>query len=166
VTGVQTCALPICDPQIDDFYGKRNIYAVDALDQKAYQGFVAKTSAEDLAYLNAGKQLYELTFENFGGLVMPLIIEATFADGSNKVSRIPAEIWRVEELKVSKVFVFDQPVVSFRLDPFLETADTDLDNNTWPRSMQPTRYQLYKQEQTRENPMQRQQRLEQMQRGN
>ncbi|MEN9967911.1 MAG: hypothetical protein RIR94_79 [Bacteroidota bacterium] len=154
------------DPQIDDFYGKRNIYAVDALDQKAYQGFVAKTSAEDLAYLNAGKQLYELTFENFGGLVMPLIIEATFADGSKKVERIPAEIWRIEELKVSKVFVYEQAVVSFRLDPFLETADTDLDNNTWPRVLQPTRYQLYKQEQTRENPMQRQQRLEQMQRGN
>ena len=154
------------DAQIDDFYGKRNIYAVDALDQKAYQGFIAKTSAEDLAYLNAGKQLYELTFENFGGLVMPLIIEVTFADGSTKVERMPAEIWRIEELKVSKVFVYDQAVVSFKLDPFLETADTDLDNNTWPRVMQATRYQLYKQEQTRENPMQRQQRLEQMQRGN
>ncbi|MDP4596810.1 MAG: M1 family metallopeptidase [Crocinitomicaceae bacterium] len=154
------------DAQIDDFYAKRNIYAVDALDQKAYQSFVSKTSAEDLAYLNAGKQLYELSFENYGGLVMPLIIEATFADGSTKVERIPAEIWRIKELKVSKVFVYDLPVVSFRLDPFLETADTDLDNNTWPRSMQPTRYQLYKQEQNRENPMQRQQRLEQMQRGN
>ena len=154
------------DPQIDDFYGKRNIYEVDALDQKAYESFVAKTSAEDLAYLKAGKQLYELTFENLGGLVMPLIIEATFADGSKKVERIPAEIWRIEELKVSKVFVYDQEVVSFRVDPFLETADTDLDNNPWPRIMQPTRYQLYKQEQTRENPMQRQQRIEQMQRGN
>ena len=154
------------DPQIDDFYGKRNIYEVDALDQKAYESFVAKTSAEDLAYLKAGKQLYELTFENLGGLVMPLIIEATFADGSKKVERIPAEIWRIEELKVSKVFVYDQEVVSFSVDPFLETADTDLDNNTWPRVMQPTRYQLYKQEQTRENPMQRQQRIEQMQRGN
>ena len=154
------------DPQIDDFYGKRNIYEVDALDQKAYENFVAKTSPEDLAYLNVAKQLYELTFENLGGLVMPLIIEATFADGSTKVERIPAEIWRIEELKVSKVFVYDQAVVSFRIDPFLETADTDLDNNTWPRILQPTRYQLYKQEQTRENPMQRQQRLEQMQRGN
>jgi hypothetical protein len=154
------------DAQIDDFYAKRNIYAVDAIDRKDYQTFVSKTSAEDLAYLNAGKQLYELTFENLGGLVMPLIIEATFADGSTKVERIPAEIWRIEELKVSKVFVYDQPVVSFRLDPFLETADTDLDNNTWPRVMLPTRYQLYKQESKRENPMQRQQRLEQMQGGN
>jgi hypothetical protein len=147
------------DAQIDDFYAKRNIYTVDAIDRKDYQTFVAKTSEEDLAYLNAGKQLYELTFENLGGLVMPLIIEATFTDGSTKVARIPAEIWRVEELKVSKVFVYDQPVVSFRLDPFLETADTDLDNNTWPKVMLPTRYQLYKQEPKR-------QRLEQMQGGN
>jgi hypothetical protein len=154
------------DANIDDFYAKRDLYKVDALDQKAYESFISKTSPEDLAYLNAGKQLYELSFENIGGIVMPLIIEATFADGSKKVERIPAEIWRIEELKVSKVFIYDQPVVSFRLDPFLETADTDLDNNTWPRQMQPTRYQLYKQEQTRENPMQRQQRLEQMQRGN
>ena len=154
------------DANIDDFYAKRDLYKVDALDEKAYQSFLSKTSPEDLAYLNAGKQLYELSFENIGGIVMPLIIEATFADGSTKVERIPAEIWRIEEQKVSKVFIYDKDVVSFRLDPFLETADTDLDNNTWPRQLQPTRYQLYKQEQTRENPMQRQQRLEQMQRGN
>jgi hypothetical protein len=154
------------DANIDDFYAKRDLYKVDALDEKAYQSFLSKTSPEDLAYLNAGKQLYELSFENIGGIVMPLIIEATFADGSTKVERIPAEIWRIEEQKVSKVFIYDKEVVSFRLDPFLETADTDLDNNTWPRQLQPTRYQLYKQEQTRENPMQRQQRLEQMQRGN
>jgi len=154
------------DSAIDDFYAKRDLYKVDALDLKEYQSFVSKASPEDLAYLNAGKQLYELSFDNIGGLVMPLIIEATFADGSKKVERIPAEIWRIEELKVSKVFVYDQPVVSFRLDPFLETADTDLDNNSWPRTLQPTRYQLYKQEQKRENPMQRQQRLEQLERGN
>lgn len=154
------------DANIDDFYAKRDLYKVDALDEKAYQSFLSKTSPEDVAYLNAGKQLYELSFENIGGIVMPLIIEATFADGSTKVERIPAEIWRIEEQKVSKVFIYDKEVVSFRLDPFLETADTDLDNNTWPRQLQPTRYQLYKQEQTRENPMQRQQRLEQMQRGN
>jgi hypothetical protein len=154
------------DASIDDFYAKRDLYKVDALDEKAYQSFLSKTSPEDLAYLNAGKQLYELSFENIGGIVMPLIIEATFADGSTKVERIPAEIWRIEEQKVSKVFIYEKEVVSFRLDPFLETADTDLDNNTWPRQLQPTRYQLYKQEQTRENPMQRQQRLEQMQRGN
>jgi hypothetical protein len=155
------------DPNIDDFYGNRNIYFVDALDKKEYEEFCAKIDAKDLAYLNSNKQFYEISFKNVGGLVMPLIMEFTFADGTTEVRRIPAEIWRVYEEKVSKVFIFDKEVKSFRLDPFLETADTDLNNNTWPREMQATRYQLYKQEQTRkENPMQRQIRVEELQKKN
>ena len=155
------------DPNIDDFYGKRNIYFVDALDKKEYEEFCAKLDAKDLEYLNSNKQFYEISFKNVGGLVMPLIIEFTFADGTTEVRRIPVEIWRVYEEKVSKVFIFDKEVKSFRLDPFLETADTDLNNNTWPREMQATRYQLYKQEQSRkENPMQRQLRVDELQKKN
>jgi hypothetical protein len=155
------------DPNIDDFYGQRNIYFVDVLDKKEYEEFCAKLDAKDLAYLNANKQFYEISFKNVGGLVMPLILEFTFEDGTTEVQRIPAEIWRVYEEKVSKVFIFDKVVKSFRLDPFLETADTDLNNNTWPREMQATRYQLYKQEQTRkENPMQRQLRVDELQKKN
>ena len=155
------------DPNIDDFYGKRNIYFVDALDKKEYEEFCAKLDAKDLEYLNSNKQFYEISFKNVGGLVMPLIIEFTFTDGTTEVRRIPAEIWRVYEEKVSKVFIFDKEVKSFRLDPFLETADTDLNNNTWPREMQATRYQLYKQEQSRkENPMQRQLRVDELQKKN
>lgn len=155
------------DPNIDDFYGNRNIYFVDALDKKEYEEFCAKLDAKDLAYLNSNKQFYEISFKNVGGLVMPLIIEFTFVDGTTEVRRIPAEIWRIYEEKVSKVFIFDKEVKSFRLDPFLETADTDLNNNTWPREMQATRYQLYKQEQTRkENPMQRQLRVDELQKKN
>ena len=155
------------DPNIDDFYGKRNIYFVDALDKKEYEEFCAKLDAKDLEYLNANKQFYEISFKNVGGLVMPLIMEFTFADGTTEVRRIPAEIWRIYEEKVSKVFIFDKEVKSFRLDPFLETADTDLNNNSWPREMQATRYQLYKQEQTRkENPMQRQLRVDELQKKN
>ena len=154
------------DPKIDDFYATRKVFEVDALDRVAYANFVANNDTALIDYLNANKQFYELSFENIGGLVMPLIIEVTFIDGSKKVERIPAEIWRIQEQNVSKVFVYDQPVLSFRLDPFLETADTDLDNNTWPRILQPSRYQMFKQQQTRENPMQRQQRLEQLQQGN
>ncbi len=155
------------DPNIDDFYGQRNIYFVDALDKKEYEEFCAKLDAKDLEYLNSNKQFYEISFKNVGGLVMPLIIEFTFADGTTEVRRIPAEIWRIYEEKVSKVFIFDKEVKSFRLDPFLETADTDLNNNTWPREMQATRYQLYKQEESRkENPMQRQLRVDELQKKN
>ncbi|MEY3425560.1 MAG: hypothetical protein RL679_918 [Bacteroidota bacterium] len=151
------------DPAIDDYYAKRNIYLIDALDRKEYDDFKQKLTAEDLKLLNANKQFYELTFSNIGGLVTPLIIEVTFVDNSTEVIRIPAEIWRQYENKVSKVLIFDKEVISFRLDPFLETADTDLNNNSWPTRIEPTRYELFKQKSMGENPMQRQKRLEELQ---
>ncbi|MCE2713045.1 MAG: M1 family metallopeptidase [Cryomorphaceae bacterium] len=151
------------DPAIDDFYARRNIYKVDALDIKEYEEFQKKLSPEDKKLLSSNKQFYELTFSNIGGLVMPLIIEATYADNTKEVFRIPAEIWRQYEEKVSKVLILDKEVISFRLDPFLETADTDLENNSWPKQVLPTRYDLFKQKQTGENPMQRQKRLESLQ---
>ncbi|MDC3309239.1 hypothetical protein OAV26_03315, partial [Crocinitomicaceae bacterium] len=74
------------------------------------------------------------------------------------------EIWRRSEVDVSKVFILDKEVVSFRLDPLLETADTDLYNNSWPRELIPSRYDLFKQQKMRkrrdENPMQRQKRVD------
>jgi hypothetical protein len=150
------------DDDIDDFYAKRDIYAVDALHQKEYEEFKERLSKEDLELLNSGKQFYELNFSNIGGIPMPLILEFTFDDNSSEVVRIPAEIWRRHEEEVSKVFIFDKEVSSIRLDPFLETADTDLNNNSWPAEQQQTRFELFKQKRTRENPMQRQKRLEEM----
>ncbi len=151
------------DKNIDDFYAKRDIYFVDALDKKEYKDFLSKIDPKDLELLNADKQFYEVSFSNVGGLVMPLIIEFTFEDNTKEVMRIPAEIWRMYEDKVSRVFIFDKVVKSMRLDPFLETADVDLDNNSWPQQTQPTRYQLFKQQQTtRENPMQRQLRVNEL----
>lgn len=151
------------DTSIDDFYAKRNIYVVDTLDKKDYTEFKAKLAKDELDLLNANKQFYELSFSNIGGLVMPLILEFTFEDGSKEVRRIPAEIWRMYEDKVSKVFIFDKVLTSVRLDPFLETADTDLDNNSWPTEIQPTRYQMFKQQNSnRENPMQRQKRVDEL----
>lgn len=93
---------------------------------------------------------------------MPIIIEFTFADGSTEVQRIPAEIWRRDEEKVSRVFIFDKEVSSLKVDPFLETADTDLNNNSWPTRQTPTRFELFKERQTQENPMQRDKRLKEL----
>ena len=118
-------------------------------------------------YLSLSKALKDVCpdgidghFENVGGLVMPIILRFTFSDDSTEVIRIPVEIWRQYEDKVSKVFIFDKEVKEIRLDPFLETADVDLNNNAWPAEIQPSRYQLFKQNQPKENPMQRQKRVD------
>ncbi len=63
----------------------------------------------------------------------------------DEVIRIPAEIWQVDNYNVSKIFKFEKQVKTITLDPFLETADVNLDNNYWPPKIQPTRLELYKQ---------------------
>lgn len=148
------------DTTIDDFYAKRDIYKVDRLDKKEYDEFQAKLTPEQKKLLDSKKQFYELAFTNKGGLVSPLIIQAKFADGSTEEVRIPAEIWRMDDETVTKVLIFDKPVVSFQLDPFLETADCDMNNNSFPPAAKPTKFQLFQQKQGNENPMQRQKRLE------
>lgn len=147
-------------PELEDFYNKRDIYKVDAIDYEEYEELKSKLSDKDIELLNSGKHFYELQFENIGGLVMPLIIEVTFADESTEVIRIPAEIWKMDNDHVSKVFIFDQEVKSFQLDPFLETADTDLSNNSWPKRVEPSKFNLFRENRPQENPMQRQRRLE------
>jgi hypothetical protein len=148
------------DTLIDDFYAKRDLYKVDRLDKQEYEELQSKLTPEQKKILESKKQFYELSFTNKGGLVTPLIIQATFADGTTKLINIPAEIWRMDDVTVTKVLIFDQPVVSFQLDPFLETADCDVSNNSFPSISKPTRFQLFQQKQGNENPMQRQKRLE------
>ena len=158
------------DSNIDDFYAKRDLYKVDKLDEKEYERFLTRINDEDKSLFNANKFFYELTFKNIGGLVMPLIIKVTYLDESAEIIRIPAEIWRRSEEIVSKVFILDKEVAYFRLDPLLETADTDLYNNSWPREVVPSRYDLFKERkmrsQQRENPMQRQKRVDKLMDGN
>ncbi|MGF7079656.1 M1 family metallopeptidase [Mucilaginibacter sp. UYCu711] len=92
-----------------------------------------------------GKFFYELNFSNKGGLVMPIIVEFTFKDGSKMIDRIPAQIWRLNEKTASKFYVQDQQVTSIKLDPMRETADIDESNNYWGKMPDPTKFQLFKQ---------------------
>ena len=92
---------------------------------------------------NDNRYYYELTFNNIGGLVSPVIIRAFLENGTTEIIRIPAEIWLKNDKEVSKVFVFKYKVKGFQLDPFLETADTNMINNVWPARKTPSRYKLF-----------------------
>lgn len=87
---------------------------------------------------------------------MPVILEFEYSDGSKEVHRIPAEIWKMNDKEVSKVFFSEKELVRVVLDPFLETADTDRGNNYWPPKQEPTRFELFKRRSyDNENQMQR-----------
>jgi hypothetical protein len=176
------------DPKTRDFYDSYDEFAdiTDASDRRRYETMLNDADLSDemkakIMEKMSGKSKYEelidelsdnerrlakredhfykIKFKNIGGLVMPLIIEMTFEDGSTDVVRVPVEIWRFNRPEVSKVFKTEKKVVSFMLDPFRETADTFRDNNHWPPKNEPTLFDIYKYDSSSwyggSNPMQR-----------
>jgi hypothetical protein len=79
------------------------------------------------------KNIYQVKFKNIGGLVTPLVIEWTFKDGSKEIETLPAEVWRINEYEVTRIFVKEKEVVNIVLDPKFELADVEMSNNTFPR---------------------------------
>ncbi|KAA8485273.1 aminopeptidase N [Arcticibacter tournemirensis] len=136
------------DTSLKDFYNKFDRFEVRANSVESFNDYYNSLTAEEKELYNSKKNFYELSFSNIGGLVMPIIIEWTYADGSKEVERIPAYIWRKDENNVTRVFAKDKDVVSVKLDPYRETADIDESNNSWPRQYQPSRFELFKQKQS------------------
>jgi hypothetical protein len=149
------------DTSLQDFYNKWNRFEVDKTADQQFKTFYKGLSPDEKKLYDSKKYFYELDFSNNGGLVMPLIIQWTFADGSKEMERISAYIWRKNEQRVTKVFAKDKEVLSVMLDPYRETADIEESNNYWPRETLPTRFDLFKQQttprgsSTGSNPMQR-----------
>ncbi len=145
------------DPTIDDFYTNYDPLEVDIIDEEQHDKFLASLSEDEKAMLEADKHFYQMTFENIGGIPMPIIIELQYADGTTEVKKIPAEIWRFDAKTVTKTIVTDKAVTNVVLDPFLETADVDTDNNEISAPKKADRFELYKRGQRGggENPMQR-----------
>ncbi|WP_167619223.1 M1 family metallopeptidase [Maribellus sediminis] len=132
------------NPEAADFYTTYDKYKVTEKDKKEYERFLSSLDEDEKELLGSNLNFYQLDFKNVGGLVMPLIIKFEFTDGTEEVQRIPAEIWRKNNEEVSKLFMFNKEVKQIMLDPFYETADTDMDNNYWPERQQPSRFQVYK----------------------
>ncbi len=139
--------IPIVDqyPVTRDKYNDDNPYAVTPEDEKKYEEYKKNLTPEEQKLLNETNYFYELTVENVGGLIMPLIFEFTFEDGTKQIERIPAEIWKMSEASASKVFRFGKKVTKIALDPLLETADVELNNNFWPTRNVPSQFELFKQ---------------------
>lgn len=132
-------------PDLDDKYNTANPYEVTDKDKEEYDEFMAGLSEENAALLGLGYNFYQIDFENIGGLVMPLIIRFTFTDNTEQIVKIPAEIWRYNDKEISKVFYFKKEVIQIELDPFLETADCDMENNNWPRKAIPSKFDIFEQ---------------------
>ena len=91
-------------------------------------------SSEEKATMEAPKYFYELKFEKPGDLVMPIIVEFEYEDGTKERKQYPAQIWRKNDAEVTKVFPATKAIKKITIDPDEETADVDLSNNSWPKT--------------------------------
>lgn len=146
------------DTKLQDYYNSYKPWETEDSVQTIERTLYAETFTEKEKKERFGdKNYYELFFSNKGGLVMPVIIEWTFEDGTTEIERIPVEIWRKNENEFTKVFMKTKEVTAIRIDPYKETADIDESNNNWPVKELPNRFQVFKSHKTADqpNPMQK-----------
>jgi len=131
-------------PSLNDMYIGQDPNALTEREKMMNQRVLESLTEKEKALLEKGFEFYQLDFENIGGLVMPIILEFTFSDDSKELIRIPAEIWKRNNYNVSKVFIFEKTVKSVQMDPYIETADVDTGNNSWPSQVTPSRFSIFK----------------------
>jgi predicted secreted protein len=135
---------------VTDFYDDNDRFTVTNKERNAYQEFLKGLKPWERKVLDRAVEednnYYVLEFSNLGGLVMPILLELTYADGTTDSQYVPAEIWRRTPNKVSKLIVTEKSkqLVSVAVDPGWETADVDVENNYYPRRIIPSRVEAYK----------------------
>ncbi len=141
-------------PDLLDFYNRYDEFEVTPQDEEAFADFLDELEDWQRELLEDRSHFYVIDFENIGGLVTPLPLRITYEDGTTKEMTIPAEIWRQDGERTSKLLVTDQPVTSILLDPYDETADANTHNNRFPRRAIESRFKAFKRERDK-NPMQK-----------
>jgi hypothetical protein len=141
-------------PSLRDFYNTYDEFVVTEQNREEYRRFLSTLSEREKELIQSGLNFYVVDLKNIGGLVMPVIFEIEYMDGTREELRIPAEIWRYNNWAASKLLMSPKEIRSITLDPHLETADTDLSNNYFPRRMVKSRFELFREQQAQPNPMQ------------
>lgn len=130
-------------PDLNDFYNENDQFTVTDADRKKHEGMLKKLKPWERDMRAFGDNIYFVDFSNKGGLVMPIILDVEYTDGSHEEMKIPAEIWRKSPKKVTKSIITKKEIKSISMDPRLETADADVHNNYWPRRAVETRLELF-----------------------
>jgi hypothetical protein len=132
------------DGSANDFSNGPQEFTLLNTPDQMYGEFRGKIDDNAIRQKLDGKNIYQIKFKNVGGLVSPLVIEWTYKDGSKEVERLPAEIWRINETEVTKVFVKEKEVINIVLDPNFELADVEMGNNVFPKKAAESKFDQFK----------------------
>jgi len=116
-----------------DFSAGPEVINMMETPDRSYGQFLSRLDEPEIRKQLSGKNIYELTIKNVGGLVMPVTIEWIYTDGSTEIDKLPAQIWRRNEYETQQTFIKEKEVSKINLDPNFEFADTEMENNSFPK---------------------------------
>jgi len=131
-------------PELLDFYNEHDQFTATNAARNKYNANMKKLQPWQKELLLNQSNFYLIDFNNIGGLVMPIILDITYADGSIEHMKLPAEIWRQNSKKASKLLIRDKEITAITIDKNWETADVNVNNNYWPARPIKSRFNLYK----------------------
>ncbi len=117
-------------PELTDHYSGMESTSAEANDEFLRDLLQqAKAKPDTSTALHA----YQVVVERNGGCILPVQVQALFADGSRVRYRLPAEVWMQGNPTFVKEIYSDRPILAFVLDPDHLIPDTDRSNDIFPR---------------------------------
>ena len=104
-------------------------------DVKLLSDYLKTLGIDEKGSFKSPKFFYEVEFNKPGGMMMPILVEITYEDGTVENFKYPAQIWRKNNDTAKKVYATEKAIKKIQIDPKLETADIDVTNNTWPKEI-------------------------------
>ncbi|TWX64843.1 M1 family metallopeptidase [Colwellia demingiae] len=131
-------------PELLDFYNDHDKFTATNADRNKYNEEHEELESWQKDLLTNNSKFYVIDFSNNGGLVMPILLNITYADSTTEHIYIPAEIWRKNSKNVSKLLIRDKEITEIALDAKWQTADVNINNNYWPARPIQSRFDIYK----------------------
>ena len=113
-----------------NWFWRGMFYTTYANDQ-AIADVNTQNAAELVGSTSKGKFYHRITVEQRGGLVMPIQLGITYADGTKGKINLPADVWRYDEKSFTYGFFSDKALQKVVADPDEVLADVNRQNNTW-----------------------------------
>lgn len=141
-------------PELKDFYDSFDEASVLPSEKKKFESLIKELNEAEIdpKLLQTKHNFYVIELNNLGGLLTPVILKLDYTDGSSEEMKLPAEIWRFNTEKTSKLHFTKKELKAVTFDPRQELVDTDVENNFWPRRAVKSKFQLFKDDKA-PNPM-------------
>jgi hypothetical protein len=145
--GIKSYYIDQYSGKLKDFYNNYDKYKTYEVDKKEYLDYLKNLTPEEEGLFNQKAYIYHLKLKDIGGLLMPVILKINYADGSSETIKRPVQVWLKNEKEITIQHISLKEAVSFELDPNYETADVDRHNNYYPRKIESSEFELFKQRQ-------------------